>query len=162
VAERTAELEDLLNKRAGRQAQVQGVAKLAALILARLQEHILTRPLTDDSGNTVVTPTTLPGREQWVQYNFARPLLDLFEKAKQNARIYLIVNLLIIGGGFATSGIAIASKGSKVPSRPGSCSPSGSSSRLPAASPSNSDSASAPAKAAPSVSPSSTRAGTMR
>jgi hypothetical protein len=51
-------------------------------------------------------------RWAWATHNYERSLKDLVEKAEHNAAAYLVVNILVIGGGFAISGLAVASKGS--------------------------------------------------
>lgn len=50
-------------------------------------------------------------RGNWLLYSFQRPLEDLIAKASQNALAYLVVNLVVIGGGFATSGVSLAAQG---------------------------------------------------
>ena len=53
-----------------------------------------------------------PGDERrymdWVTSRFAYPLRALLVRAGSNTRGYLFLNLIVIGGGFATSGIAVA------------------------------------------------------
>jgi hypothetical protein len=44
----------------------------------------------------------------WVTSRFMSLLLGLLVKASSNTRGYLLLNLIVIGGGFATSGIAVA------------------------------------------------------
>jgi hypothetical protein len=46
-------------------------------------------------------------RGNWLLYSFQIPLEDLIAKASQNAFAYLVV----IGGGFATSGVSLAAQG---------------------------------------------------
>jgi hypothetical protein len=44
----------------------------------------------------------------WVGLRFANPLRTLPLQASRNGRGHVLLNLVVIGGGFATSGIAIA------------------------------------------------------
>ena len=63
--------------------------------------------------NTRAAPgSDAASRKAWLVHNFQQPLEDVLGKAGRNARWYLVVNLVVIGGGFATSGIAVGSKGS--------------------------------------------------
>jgi hypothetical protein len=50
-------------------------------------------------------------RKAWLVHNFQQPLEDVLGKAGQNGRRYVLVNVVVIGGGFATSGVAVASRG---------------------------------------------------
>jgi len=45
----------------------------------------------------------------WVAYRFAVPLEEHLRQASFNARVRTVINLVVIAGGFATSGIAVAS-----------------------------------------------------
>jgi hypothetical protein len=45
----------------------------------------------------------------WVKYRFEGPLLALLRGSYSNARTHFFVNMAVIVGGFATSGIAVAS-----------------------------------------------------
>jgi Protein of unknown function (DUF4231) len=44
----------------------------------------------------------------WVTYRFAVPLEENLREASFNARVRTVINLVVIAGGFATSGIAVA------------------------------------------------------
>lgn len=50
-------------------------------------------------------------QRDWLAHNFRRQAHDLVDKAHGNSRAYVVVNLVVIGGGFATSGIALAARG---------------------------------------------------
>jgi hypothetical protein len=66
--------------------------------------HILERLLRNLAQNS----SDVPRYTDWVTSRFAYPLRALLVKAGSNTRGYLFLNLIVIGGGFATSGIAVA------------------------------------------------------
>jgi hypothetical protein len=73
-----------------------------------LAAHVLAALAADNGGE----PPTGPRRD-WVKYRFEEPLKHLLKQANSNARGHLVTNLVVIAGGFATSGIALAAKGGK-------------------------------------------------
>jgi hypothetical protein len=58
---------------------------------------------------TCATDRTDSDEFDWVSYRFEGLLLRLLFQAHSSARDHLVVNMVVIGGGFATSGIAVAS-----------------------------------------------------
>jgi hypothetical protein len=74
------------------------IRDLARLILARMTE-------LDKEGEIK--------HEAWVTAQFEYPLRSLLIKANGNSTSFLITSLVIVGGGFATSGIAVAAGAGK-------------------------------------------------
>jgi hypothetical protein len=81
----------------GRRAKLEAAQAVVDCIEKRLAAGV-TRPDEKDC------------RRNWLLYSFQRPLEDLILKAGQNALAYLILNLVVIGGGFATSGVSLAAQ----------------------------------------------------
>ena len=48
------------------------------------------------------------GDDIWVTHRFEAPLRTLRRQSYGNARVHVVVNMAVIAGGFATSGIAVA------------------------------------------------------
>lgn len=66
----------------------------------------LTCPL--GSGNQESNQARKDRLQEWVTARFTRPLQKLLVQASRNAKGYALLSVFIIGGGFATSSIAVA------------------------------------------------------
>ena len=77
--------------------QLTEVFQLESHMRARIAS--IAQPLTDEDRDR---------RRDWIASRFTYPLRELMIKASRNGRGNLIVTILVVGGGFAVSGVAIA------------------------------------------------------
>jgi len=59
-------------------------------------------------GSTTETHLSPEQARDWVKGRFTRPLCTWLRKTSQNVRSYALLTLIVIAGGFATSGIAVS------------------------------------------------------
>ena len=85
-----------------------GVPKYQLIEISQLEQHILAR-ISAIEGATATAMGSR--RKDWISSRFTYPLRELMLKASRNGRSNVVLNLLVIGGGFATSGVAIAKQG---------------------------------------------------
>jgi hypothetical protein len=81
-----------------------GVPQYELKEVDRLGQHILHR-LYDSTSTDSFDEGQL---KDWVDGRFTYPLRNWLRQASQNARGHVLLSLVVIGGGFATSGIAVA------------------------------------------------------
>jgi hypothetical protein len=72
----------------------------------QIQTHMLERLARIDS-----KPQADKRMSDWLASRFTYPLRSLLIQASRGSRVYFGLNLLVVGGGFATSGIAVAAGG---------------------------------------------------
>lgn len=83
-----------------------GVARYELVEVEQLGE-LVTRRIVSDA---TMEPSLYSA---WVASRFTFPLRGLLWQASRSTRGAVLLNLLVVAGGFATSGIAVASKGGK-------------------------------------------------
>lgn len=85
-----------------------GVPRYQLIEVSQLERHILTR-IYGIEGATMANESL---RKDWIASRFTYPLRELMLKAARNGRSNVALNLVVVGGGFATSGVAVAKQGS--------------------------------------------------
>lgn len=80
-----------------------GVPKYELVEVEQLGELVLSRILAENQQSAEVY-------RPWVASRFTYPLRSLLWQASRNTRGAVILNVLVVAGGFATSGIAVASR----------------------------------------------------
>jgi hypothetical protein len=89
-----------------------GVSQYQLIEVDSLDQHIRRR-LHDLTVKSVSQPDPLPEEQlkDWVASRFTSPLRNLLVQASRNSRLYVVLSLVVIAGGFATSGIAVGASG---------------------------------------------------
>ena len=82
---------------------VDGVQQYELVEVRQLGELILSRISGDQNLNMALY-------ESWVASRVTFPLRSILLQASRNTRSAILLNLLVVAGGFATSGIAVATK----------------------------------------------------
>jgi hypothetical protein len=95
-----------LHRQLVRLRSIFGVPTYQLTEVQQLERHILERikSILGDEG------TLYPN---WVASRFTYPLRELLWQSSRNSRSHVVLNMIVVAGGFATSGIAAASAGKK-------------------------------------------------
>ena len=84
-----------------------GVPRYELTEVFDLGEHVLDRLMQGPPGSNFARMNSKQAHD-WVAARFTYPLRTLLLQASRNTRGHVLLNLVVIGGGFATSGIAVA------------------------------------------------------